>query len=84
MSTGADNTRALGKAPAWEQGSGSSCGYRGFHSQHGQEMHREVLPVPTAVLWLNPYTPWAWSKSIQVLGSTSLQSWGGRAAMPSG
>lgn len=60
-------------------------GHRGLHSKRGEEMggkktHREVLPVPTAVLWLDPHTPWAWRKCIQVLGSTSLQSWGARAA----
>lgn len=76
----ADNTAALGRAPAWEQGSGSSCGYREFHSKPGEEIGgkktlREALPVPTAVLWLNPHTPWVWNKCIQVLRSTSLQGW---------
>lgn len=34
----------------------------------GKKRHKEVLPVPTAVLCLNPHTPWAWSKCTQVLG----------------
>lgn len=42
-----DNTRALGKAPAWQQRSCSSYGYREFHSKQGKEMakklHREGL-----------------------------------------
>lgn len=39
----ADNTAALGRAPAWEQGSGSSCGYREFHSKPGEEIGGKKL-----------------------------------------
>lgn len=53
----ADNTGALGRAPAWEQGSASSCGYRvslqAWRRNGWQKMHREVLPAPRAVLWIN-------------------------------
>lgn len=85
----ADNTRALGRAPAWEQGLCSSLVTEGFTPSMekkwvAKNTQREVLPVPTAVLWLNPHTPWAWRKCSQVLGSTSLQSWGAWAATASG
>lgn len=89
----AANTRALGRAPAWEQGLCCSLLTQGFTpsmekkwvAKKKKKMRREVLPAPTAVLWINPHTPWVWRKCSQVLGSTSLQSWAGagRAAASS-
>lgn len=72
----ADNTRALGRAPAWELGLCSSLvtevSLQAWRRNGWKKPHREVLAVPTAVLWLNPHTPGARRKCSQVLGSTSL------------